>query len=349
MVGELVPVPVDPMTADRRFWTRFHEIRRLRHMESRPDDPVQPDHDVEAKMKKPDTFDSQHYFEVSRNGVMLGWFHGSAVTPKNPEYETNKHLLWADGYVRPDERRKGIGSRGLSVIADLMDRVGATVVGFSARQDSGHSFLGWLPAEQKLTDIESRLHLPEVDWEMVERWVEEGAKRSPQTRVEIYDDGIPVEMWADYSAQRSALLNTIPFESLEIGDIVITPERIREWYERMALTGEVAHELLAREQDGVISAMTDVSWAPYRPTHIEQQFTGVLPSARGRGLGKWIKAAMLLHVRKLHADAEWIITENAQSNDPMLNINRRLGFRETRRSTEYQMGRDQLEKRIRSL
>jgi mycothiol synthase len=347
MVGELVPVRVDPMTADRSFWKRFHALRRTRHDEERPGDPFQPDDDCEVRMKKPNPYDFHHYFEVSRDGVMLSWFFGESATPKNPEYATNKHLFWADAYVRPEHRREGIGSLWLPLITQLMREFGCTKVGMYTTLESGHGFMKALGAQPKLTEIESRLKLADVDWDMVKRWAEDGPRRSPGTRLEVYDGRIPEELWPDFANQRSALLNTMPFEHLDIGDIVVTPERMRDWYERAELTGEVSHDMLTREPDGTISGMTDVSWAPYRRTLIQQQFTGVLPSARGRGIGKWIKAAMLLHIRDLHPDAEWIVTENARSNEPMLYINRALGFKPHRTSIEYQMTLDQLESKLR--
>lgn len=349
MIRQLAPTPVDPMTAGQDFWNRFHELRRLRHAELRPDDPVEPDDVVEKSMKKPNPFDAQHYSEITRDGVMLSWLHVESVTPANPEYATNKHLLWSAAYVRIEERRKGIASSWLPVIIQLMDELGATVVGMNADQDAGHGFIKWLGAEPKLSDIESRLRLSDVDWSMMQRWVDEGVRRSPQTKLEVYDRPLPEEMWPEFSAQRSALLNTIPFENLDIGDIVATPEKLREYYELTALTGEVPHEVLTREPDGSISAMTDVSWYPYRRALLEQQFTGVRPDARGRGLGKWIKAAMLLHLRDLYPDAEWVVTENAESNGPMLKINRTMGFKTYRTGIEYQIARPQLESRIRSV
>ena len=122
MVGELVPVAVDPERADRDFWSRFHVLRRMRHAELHPDDPVEPDDVAEARMKRPNPFDNHYYSEVVREGVMLGWFSGENASPANPEYETNKHLLWGDIYVRPENRRRGLATRLLPVIAQLMDR-----------------------------------------------------------------------------------------------------------------------------------------------------------------------------------------------------------------------------------
>jgi mycothiol synthase len=346
MVAALVPAPVDPQTAGRDFWERYHEFRRIRHAELRPDDPLEPDEVVEAQMKKPNPFDFNFYYEIAQAGAMLSWFDGETVTPANPEYETNKHLFWANAYVRPDHRRQGLGARWLRVIAEIMDRHGCTLVGMHSDQDSGHGFMKWLGAEPKLTEIESRLKLSEVDWAMLESWVEEGRRRSPQTKLEIYDGDLPEAMWPEFAVQRSTLLNTIPFEGLDVGKIVMTPERMKEWYAHAALAKEVVHNVMTREPDGVISGMTDVTWAPHRRTLIHQQFTGVLPSARGRGIGKWIKAAMLLHVRDLYPDAEWVVTDNAHSNAPMLKINRTMGFKPYRTGVEYQMTREQIGARI---
>jgi mycothiol synthase len=349
MIGELVPVRFDPASAGRDDWTSYHEMRRLRHAEMRPDDPPEPDEIVEIQMKKANRFELQHHYAIARDGLMLSKLWAETVKPENPEYETNKHLMWADVYVREGQRRRGIASIWLPFLAQLMRTHGCTVVGGAADREPAHQFMKWLGASSKLSEIESRLELADVDWDLMKRWVEEGARRSPNTRLEMYDEPLPEAMRPEYAAQRSALLNTMPFEDLDIGTIVVTPERMLEHYERMAATGEVEHEVLTREPDGVISSMTDVSWAPYRPTHIYQEFTGVNPASRGRGLGKWIKAAMVLHVRELHPDAEWIVTENAGSNAAMLSINRAMGFKPHRTMVEYQISLEKLEEKIRAL
>jgi hypothetical protein len=56
---------------------------------------------------------------------------------------------------------------------------------------------------------------------------------------------------------------------------------------------------------------------------------------RGRRLGQLVKATNL---RALHAglpEVTWICTWNAESNEPMLRVNRALGFRPVGRTTEW--------------
>jgi ribosomal protein S18 acetylase RimI-like enzyme len=79
---------------------------------------------------------------------------------------------------------------------------------------------------------------------------------------------------------------------------------------------------------------------------VRQLFTGVDPATRGRGLGKWIKAAMLLQVRETHPETVYVTTENAGSNDAMLAINHRLGFRLVREATTYQIGLEELRRKL---
>ncbi|MGH7760973.1 MAG: GNAT family N-acetyltransferase [Candidatus Dormibacteraceae bacterium] len=337
---------VEFMTVDRDFWTRYHEYRRLRHQESRPDDPLRPD-DVEERLLRRDSpFDIHHHYEIVHEGRLRSWFSGSTSKPGTPGHESNKHLFWADIYVRPDARRGGIGSSWLPLLTELMDSHACTTVGFGAEEPSGNAFLKWLGAEAKLSGAENRLKLADVDWKMVARWAGEGPKRSPQTKLENYEGALPEAMWQDYAPQLSSLLNTIPFENLDYGEIVLTPDHMRDYYARLEIGQDQLHTILTREPDGVISAITDTTWSTHRPTIIEQRFTGVRPDARGRGLGKWIKAAMLRHVHDLHPEARWVTTDNAGSNAPMLAINKKLGFKEFLAETDYQISRDDLAARI---
>ncbi len=349
MVSQLVPARIDFKSVGPDFWKRYHAYRRLRQMESRPDDPLRPDDVQEKLLKRDNPFDIQYFYEIAKDGSMLSWFSSSTSKPGTAGHESNKHLFWADIYVDPDHRRHGIGASWLPLMLELMDTHGCTVVGIGTEDAPGHSFLKWIGAAPKLTGAENRLKLADVDWNMVERWIGEGPRRSPQAKLEIYEGPLPEAMWDDYAPQLTSMLNTIPFENLDHGEIVVTPDHMREWYAELAIEDDRLLTILTREPDGVISAITDIGWAPHRPSIIQQRFTGVRPDARGRGLGKWIKAAMLARIRVLYPTAQWISTENAGSNAPMLAINKKLGFKQYRAETEYQIGRDGLAARLKEL
>jgi len=54
---------------------------------------------------------------------------------------------------------------------------------------------------------------------------------------------------------------------------------------------------------------------------------------------------MLIRLRDLHPEIQWVTTDNAGSNAPMLAINKRLGFKPFRAETEYQISREALNMR----
>ena len=256
---------------------------------------------------------------------MLSDFFAATIKPGSPGYESNKQFMWATGSVHPDHRRRGIGRSWISLTLELMERHGCTILTLDTHEESGHRFLKWLGAEGKSAGAENRLQLADVDWRMLRRWVEDGAAHSPSTTIEVYDGHLPEEMWEEYCPQFAALLNTMPWDDLDHGDITVTPAELADWYERMDEQGGTDFTMLAREPDGSISGITRMNYAPYKPEFIEQGFTGVRADARGRGLGKWLKAAMLLQVREIYPQLRTVAAGNASSNVPMLAINKKMG------------------------
>lgn len=342
MIGNPSPTAVDTKTAPREFWTRYHAYRRLRHAESHPGDPLKPDELVEIEMKHENPFEIQYRYEIAHEGQLISDFFAATVKAGSPGYESNKQLMWVTAAVHPEHRRRGIGRSWIPLTLEIMERHGCTTLTLDTHEESGREFLKWLGAEGKSAGAENRLELAGVDWAMLRRWVAEGAAKSPLTKLEVYDGHLPETMWEDYCPQLAALLNTMPWDDLDHGDITVTPAELADWYQRLDEQGGTDYTMLTREPDGTISGITDMSFAPYWPQAIEQGFTGVRPDARGRGLGKWLKAAMLLHVREIYPDLKTVITGNAASNDPMLGINKKMGFKEHRAGNEYQISLDKL-------
>ncbi|MDQ1396172.1 MAG: hypothetical protein QOG64_1431, partial [Acidimicrobiaceae bacterium] len=73
------------------------------------------------------------------------------------------------------------------------------------------------------------------------------------------------------------------------------------------------------------------------PQRAWQGDTAVDPAHRNRGIGRWLKAAMLLHVMDERPELRRIETENAGSNDAMLGINVALGFEVLQWQAEWQV------------
>jgi len=341
--------PFDPATASAEDWARYHAYRRLRQAELRPDDPLLPDAVEERLMKHDDPFEVVKRFGVHEGGRLVGFLYVDWWRENAPGYEENAKYIWAFGEVLGPSRRQGIGTAMARAVLDLMLAADKSVLTTRGEEEDGYGFLRWLDAEQVSAGAENRLDLQAVDWDMVARWVREGVERNPGERLAFYEHRIPDEALVTFCPMFQALLNTMPFDDMDHGEIVVTPDMMREQYAYFGHMDASHHAYVMYGTDGSIAGMTDVMVIPSQPDRVHQRFTGVRPDCRGRGLGKWLKAAMLQYLRRAYPDARWVITGNASSNDPMLAINGQLGFKAYRSGRTFQLGRAALAEHLAGL
>lgn len=329
----------DPLTATADEWRRLHVFRRARQAETRPDDPLYPDDlaekDARAAWENPER--ARVSYHVHRDHRIVANMGASWQTPSSPSYESGKHIAYFGVHVLAPERRQGIATTLVRQLLTHTDPAVHKTLSSGTEQNDGHAFLRWLGFEERMKGAENRLDLEELDWTMVNSWVRDGEARSPQTRLQSIENRVPDEMLDAWCEIRTALFNIMPFDDLDHGEITVTPENMsRELYRWIDESGSTWHCLLAVASDGAIEGMTDVAYMPFEPDRIYQFLTGVRAGSQGRGLGKWLKAAMLLFLREQYPAARWVITENATSNAPMLAINDRLGFKEHMSGSTYQ-------------
>jgi GNAT superfamily N-acetyltransferase len=99
---------------------------------------------------------------------------------------------------------------------------------------------------------------------------------------------------------------------------------------------------------GRIVGLTRVHWNATHPAILEQGFTGVLKAYRGRGIGRWLKAAMLAKVLRERPAVALIRTSAGDSNAPMLKINAELGFRPAFAVLNWQVDTEAVEQYLRT-
>ncbi len=339
-------VSFDPQRATREEWARFHAYRRKRHAETDPDDPLLADATVEAQKRKPDTAWKELTFpviDVDGSDEWIGWQTLEFARPDVPSYEENKRILWVWISFLPSYRRQGIGQRLLREAANFARERGKSLVVSYAEEASGLAFWKAVGAQDAQRGRQSRLDLDELDWTMAEQWAAEGPARSPDSKLVWFTNRIDDEDIEEWCTAFTEVWNMMPRDDLDIGDEVFTPERRRQSEAGIAEGGGTTLTALTREEDGTISGLTEMGYFPEEDWMINQWMTGVRRPYRGRGLGKWLKAAMLLRVREEFPQVRVVRTGNAFSNAPMLSINERLGFKLYREGMEVQIRLEDLE------
>ncbi len=243
--------------------------------------------------------------------------------------ENNQHVLDIDLAVLPEQRRAGVGRRLLATAVEAAEEaekrllVGHTI----DRVTAGEDFAKRVGAEAALVGHTNRLAIADVDRAMAERWVEEGPVRAPGYSLFAIDGAVPDE-FVEQFVTVLGVMNTAPRENLDMEDWVITPEQLRHMERSMLSVGAERRYLAARlDATGEFVGFSELwRYSRSEPNTCRQWGTGVFPEHRGHALGKWLKAVNILRVMDEWPEVVDIRTHNADSNDPMLGINRALGF-----------------------
>jgi len=254
------------------------------------------------------------------------------------------HILLVHVEVLPGSRRQGLGSLLLGHCADIARRRGLRLVLGRTRDKvlSGAAFCARFAAEQAMVDQENRLDLRAVDLALVDRWLAEGPLRAPGYRLEFVAGLTPPHL-AEQVAAVANVMNTAPRENLDMGDTPITPALLHEYETAEAAAGIERWAYYAVEEaTGQFVGLTDIHILAGIPDRVDVGASAVEPAHRGRSLGKWLKAAMTRRILAELPEVRWVITHNAGSNEAMLAINERLGFRTATVNTAWQLATDRL-------
>jgi mycothiol synthase len=327
-------IPFDPLTADDALWEQYFDQTEAYYRESNPGEPMLP----RAKKKEHSRASEAnpynkiyHFLALGPDGRACASAYILAEKPKSPTYAQNKHIGNLHGLsVLPACRRRGLGTALLRHVAREMavKEPQFTELMVPSAMESGHRFLEKKGAVLSLEHGENRLYLKDADWALIERWDAEGAARNPGTAVLSVRE-IPEADLKDYARAYTETINQQPMGALNLR-MEVTPEQIRYGEAKCREKGMLETTIYTREPDGRISGLTETAYLPDLPHVVRQMLTGVRKEYRGRGLGKLLKARMLLHIRRECPGVKYVATGNADSNAPMMAINTALGFKKHR-------------------
>jgi GNAT superfamily N-acetyltransferase len=258
------------------------------------------------------------------------------------DYEDNRENSWVELDVMPPYRRQKAGAALAQVAIEFCQEQGRPLVGLDAcsHVPAGWDFLKAIGAEHKLTGRFSMLKFADVDRAQLAGWVARAAERASDYELVRWDGPCPDE-YAEAFVNEQSVMNTAPIDNLEYEDEVFTVARLRDREESVAIRSIDLVTLVARHKPtGELVAHSDV-WLPQRwTTKAYQNDTGVNPAHREKGLGRWLKAQMLLNLLDERPQIDNISTWNAGSNDAMLGINYAMGFKTVTEYGEHQVRAD---------
>lgn len=240
-------------------------------------------------------------------------------------------------YVHPDFRGRGLGRAIGTPMLDYAEAAGRVRIAFDI-VDGGASeaLAGRAGLARVYQEKLSRLLLADVDWPLMDTWVERAAERASDYELLALDTPIPEEYLERFS-EATKIMHTAPKEDAIEENIDISPAMWRDIETTEAKRQRMLRLLIAvHRETGAFAGYTILSFQALRPEQAWQWDTGVDPSHRNKGLGRWLKASMIRYARDSYPDLRFVDTFNAGSNEPMLNINIEMGFEVVRVSHAHQ-------------
>lgn len=340
-----------PAKVSQEVWNQYHELNEELSLELYPDDPL-PKHEVvvgELCYEDPDFNETKWLiYKDESEKELIAFCAFEYYKDTFPKYEEHKENSYFEIKIRNEFRRKGLGTKLLKEIISHLENAGCKYSTTKTKYPSGFSFSEKLGGKIINKMTENRLDFKNVDWNQVETWIREGEKRNPEVKLESFF-GVSEINIEEYAEILTELMSEVPTleEDEERDKEIITPNRFREYVQFLARKKYKLFTLRTIESDGKVSGLTEIRFSDINnPEIIEQALTGVRSIHRGRGLGKWLKAAMLVYIRESFPKAKHFITGNANHNAPMLSINNRLGFKPYRQRRSYKFVINNLKKKI---
>lgn len=308
---------------DTEFEPLYH-FEKQAMLEWLPEDPFRSLETAILGYRSRPTFMNSEFWLVYDENKVVG-----RVGTHIREGEDNKHMLWFDATVLPFYRQQGIGKM-------LLQKVVETAVANQRRlvmtDTCSRIPAGEIVAQKYGFRIGSKSHtnqllISELNNQLLNEWMQLGETRAAKFSLVRWDGAYPEEEM-DGIMSLIHLINTMPTDDMEVEDMQVTREQVREQEASFMKRGIERWVYAAKEKEtGEFAGYTVVFWNPEKPHVLLQEDTAVFPHFRNNGLGKWLKAAMLKRVLDKRPQVTHVRTGNADSNAPMLKINNALGFK----------------------
>jgi GNAT superfamily N-acetyltransferase len=316
--------PVDPWDEDEM--DLLQELYVEAQRAEVPDARVYSRADSVALLRRPEGAVFYHAFAGLHDDTMVGqtWVVGSTTDNLHQAH------LWA--WVPPRYGRRGFGTalvrHAEQHVRDLGRRTAVTQTWIGTDGLSGYrAFAERLGYTLAQIQVERRQRLP-MDEATLARLEADAATRTAGYTFRTVVGPIPGELAHGYLDVHNLLDVQAPSGELELEEGAWTPDDLANQDEELRDQGRTRVTVLAFDAAGQVVAYSCAVIGPpdLADRSADQWGTLVHPEHRGHRLGLAVKCALTRAIQEHFPDREFVRTQNAETNAPMVRINELLGF-----------------------
>jgi len=313
---------VDTSTAPESVLREMHEHYIGHDAEQLPDDPPMPFEQRKVAWRYIPEHEDVRRFVLREAGEI------KAVAVAYMDKYEDLNNGFARIHVRSDSRRRGLARMLATPVFDVLEGADRkSVITDTLAGSEWEPKLQALGLKKGYQEKRSRLVVADIDWDLMDRWIERAEERASGYRLLYLEVPMPEEHLARWCAVMD-VMNTAPKEDLEFEDSTYTPDKWRDIEKTIEARGERLMAHVAVDQaTGDFVGLSEIIVQTHQPDLAWQGDTGVDPDHRNKGLGRWLKAATIKRVIAEHPEIDRLDTGNAGSNEAMLNINVAMGYK----------------------
>lgn len=236
--------------------------------------------------------------------------------------------------VSESRRRQGIGSALLRAMMGYAASHGIGHVQLATTAHSGHMFCQSFGAENVSEYLCYSGRIADIASGMLNSWTT--SYKGPPIIFEVSKE-VPKKYLEEYNTLAVEVLNQRPIGKKEEG-LVFTIDNIDSFFSvRCAIDAECIVSI-AKNNDNDIVGVSRRTYDPNKPDVISVEFSGIKSEYRNLGLGKYINAKMLLHLKENFPLIEREQTVISKINYSNRSIREKLGYSAAEAMTLYKIG-----------
>jgi len=317
----------DAAVADDAVLREFYDINRRAELLGREQAPFWSFPEFLAALRGNDVGERQELFAAYDGERMVATATLWSFLMDN----TDKAFFALD--VDVTDRRRGIGRALLARLEQLAKDdhrqlvLTDTKLPFAEKETHGYRRFGEA-CGYELSNYEVVRHLPlPVPDARIQGWIDEAAPHHEGYTIETYVDDVPDDLVESLCQLMGQLAVDAPTGAVDFEQEVITPERFAEMVTTVKAMGRARYETVALTPDREVVAQSTLAVPLADGTTVYQWGTMVHRDHRGHRLGLATKAVNLREVQAFRDDLTLVTTQNAETNDYMVSINEKIGFR----------------------